>query len=80
MLSAPKQSISWGAKGHKIIVEIASRYLNEQTKKNILAYLDGMTIEDASCWMDQVRGVNAYDRMRPYHYADFVRDEVSGRL
>jgi hypothetical protein len=73
LLAAPAKSLAWGATGHKIIAEIAFRYLDAQTRKNVLYYLNGMSIEEASNWMDQVRGDRAYDYMRPWHYADFDR-------
>jgi S1/P1 Nuclease len=73
LLASPVTSFAWGATGHKIIAEIAFRYLDAQTRKNVLSYLNGMSIEEAANWMDQVRGDPAYDYMRPYHYADFDR-------
>jgi S1/P1 Nuclease len=80
LLMVPKQSFSWGRNGHKIIIEIAFTYLSDQTKNNILYYLNGMSPEDASCWMDEVRGDNAYDYMKPYHYADFEKGEPATNL
>ncbi|HEV8507514.1 MAG TPA: S1/P1 nuclease [Chitinophagaceae bacterium] len=73
LLAAPATSLAWGATGHKIIADIAFFYLDAQTRKNVLEYLNGMSLEEAANWMDQVRGDPAYDYMRPWHYADFDR-------
>jgi len=73
LFSVPNKSFAWGSIGHRIIAEIAFRYLDDQTKRNVLAYLDGMSIEEAANWMDEVRGDPTYDYMRTYHYCDFER-------
>ena len=76
----PRTSFAWGATGHRIIAEIAFNYLDEQTKRNVLAYLDGMSIEQAANWMDEMRSDPAYDYMKPYHYVDFDRGQSATAL
>lgn len=53
LLAAPS-SFAWGRKGHTIVAAIACSNLDEPTKKNILSYLDGMTLEEASNWTDAI--------------------------
>jgi hypothetical protein len=79
-LIRPQQSFAWGSIGHRIIAEIAFRNLDDQTKTNVLAYLNGMSIEEAANWMDEVRGDPAFDYMRPYHYADFERGQPATNI
>lgn len=68
------KSFSWGNKGHAMVAEVAFSYLDESTKKNVLAYLDGMTIEEAANWMDDIKGDKSLDYMKAYHYANFPKN------
>lgn len=71
----PVKSFAWGNKGHAIVSEVAFNYLDANTKKIVLQYLDGMTIEEASNWMDNLRDDHSYDYMKPYHYVNFEKGE-----
>lgn len=68
---SPSKSFAWGNKGHALVAEVAFNYMDKNTKKEVLKYLDGMTIEDAANWMDNVKGDHSYDFMRAYHYVNF---------
>jgi len=46
------KSFAWGRKGHEIIAEIAFSRLSPKIKNTVLKYLDGLTIQQASTWMD----------------------------
>ncbi len=60
--------LAWGEKGHAIVAEIAFNYLDANTKKIVLQYLDGMSIEEAANWMDDIKSEKKYDYMRKLHY------------
>lgn len=62
---------AWGSKGHAMVAQVAFHHLDDATKKNVLAYLDGMTIEEAANWMDNIKDDHSYDYMKPWHYANF---------
>jgi hypothetical protein len=62
--------MAWGKKGHELVAQVAFHYLDDATKKNVLQYLDGMSIEQAANWMDAIKKNHANDFMKPYHYAD----------
>jgi len=64
---------AWGHKGHALVAEVAFRYLDAKTKQHVLNYLDGMSIEDAANWMDEMRGDRKFAYMKPYHYVNFER-------
>jgi hypothetical protein len=66
--SIPVKSFAWGKKGHNLVAEVAFNYLDENTKKIVLQYLDGMTIQEASTWMDDIKSDHSYDYMKPLHY------------
>jgi len=67
------KGFAWGGKGHSMVAQVAFSYLDENTKKNVLSYLDGMTIEEAANWMDEIKGDDSLDYMKPYHYANFPK-------
>lgn len=64
----PTRSFAWGKKGHNLVAEVAFNYLDENTKKIVLQYLDGMTIQEASTWMDDIKSDHSLDYMKPLHY------------
>lgn len=73
----PARTLAWGKKGHALVAEVAFTYLDDNTKKIVLGYLDGMTIEDAANWMDDIKDDKSYDYMKPYHYTNIDKgDEV----
>ena len=67
----PNKTFAWGKKGHALVAQVAFTYLDENTKKVVLQYLDGMTIEEAANWMDNIKSDHSYDYMKPYHYVNF---------
>ncbi len=69
----PSASFAWGEKGHTLVAEVAFNYLNPETRKNVLAYLDGMTLSQAANWMDAIKSDPANDYMKPYHYIDIEK-------
>ena len=62
------KSFAWGKTGHSLVAEIAFNYLDAQTKSNVLNILNGMSIEEAASWMDNLRSDKSYDYLKPYHY------------
>jgi S1/P1 Nuclease len=70
------KTFAWGSKGHALVAEVAFNYMDENTKKEVLKYLNGMSIEDAANWMDEVKSDHSYDYMRAYHYVNFEKGET----
>jgi hypothetical protein len=73
ILFCSKTTYAWGAKGHEIVSEVAFQYLNKDTKKIVLQYLDGMTIQEAATWMDRIKKDRSLNYMKPYHYVNFKK-------
>jgi len=69
-ISIPAQLFAWGKKGHGIVAEIAFAFLDSNTKQNVRHYLGSTTIEEASTWMDEMRGDHQYDYMKSWHYVN----------
>lgn len=71
----PAKTLAWGKKGHALVAEVAFNYLDNDTKKIVLEYLAGMTIEDAANWMDDIKDDKSYDYMKPYHYTNIDKGQ-----
>jgi len=71
----PLKSMAWGEKGHALVAEIAFHYLDKNTQKVVLEYLDGMSIEEAANWMDAIKKDKQYDGLKPLHYVNFEKNE-----
>jgi S1/P1 Nuclease len=69
---------AWGPTGHRAIGQIASRQLSEETRRDVLALLDGASLAEASTWMDDVRADPRYDWLEPLHYVNL--DPRAGRF
>ena len=76
VLIIPTRTFAWGEKGHQLVAEIAFKQLDKKTRKLILSYLDGMTIEQAATWMDDVKKDRSYDKLKPWHYVNFDKNAV----
>lgn len=67
---------SWGFKGHKIVAQIAKNCLDKSTIDSVQFYLGNTTFEEASVWMDEIRGDHTFDYMKPMHYVNVEKDKT----
>lgn len=67
---------SWGAKGHKIVAEIAKSYLDKGIQDSVQKYLGDMSFEDAAVWMDIIKSDKTYDYLKPLHYINIEKDKT----
>jgi S1/P1 Nuclease len=68
LLFPQPQSFAWGRKGHELIIELAFSRLTPNEQQKILRYLDGMTIQSASTWLDEIRNDKRYKYLETAHY------------
>ena len=71
----PINTFGWGKRGHELVAEVAINYLNPATRKVLTEYLDGMTIQDAANWIDDIKGDKTYDYLRKQHYINAERGQ-----
>ncbi|MBL7933304.1 MAG: S1/P1 nuclease [Bacteroidia bacterium] len=69
-------AFGWGARGHKIVAQIARQYIDKSVMDSIDAYLDDITFEKASYWMDEVKMNINYDFMLPWHFVSIEADKT----
>jgi len=68
--------LAWGADGHKIVASIAKTILNKEIADSVQFYLEEISFEGASVWMDEVRSNPKYDYLKPKHYINIEKDKT----
>lgn len=76
LLGSYESSFAWGARGHRIVTQIARQYIDKAVMDSIDAYLDDITFEKASYWMDEVKMNVNYDFMLPWHFVSIEADKT----
>jgi ankyrin repeat protein/S1-C subfamily serine protease len=66
--------LGWGPDGHRIIGDIATKYLSAKSKAAIKELLGEQTLADAGNWADEIRKDPQYDWVKPLHYINVPRD------
>jgi hypothetical protein len=69
--------LSWSAKGHTIVAAFAKENLRQIDKRildTVQYFLGKMTFEEASVWMDEIKGDSSYDHLKPVHYVNVEKD------
>ena len=69
LLLSAQLCMAWSNKGHRTIVQIAKSHLDAYTIDNVNGYLNGMSWEDAACWMDESSTDKFQLSMKPWQYA-----------
>ena len=67
----PLQSMAWGMMGHRIVGEIADRYLTKKARANIKKILGDESIAMASTWPYFIKSDPNYRYLNAWHYIDF---------
>ena len=77
LLLSPFITFAWGREGHMMIVEMAYQLLSNSSKDKLMSYLGNTSLDEASVWMDEVRGQNQYNYLTTTHY---INIEKGGKL
>jgi hypothetical protein len=67
----PIRSLGWGTNGHRIVGEIASRYLTAKAKAEIQKILGFESIAMASNWADFVKSDTNFRYLYNWHFVNF---------
>ncbi|WP_346840000.1 S1/P1 nuclease [Microbulbifer sp. SAOS-129_SWC] len=71
LLLAAQNVFAWGADGHRVVGEIAWRYLHEDTRNTVTELLHSAgepSLAEAATWADRIRSNPDYDWAAPLHY------------
>jgi hypothetical protein len=69
-------SEDWGQNGHRTVGETAEQYLKSKASRKIDRILNGQSIADASTYADEIKSDRAYDKYKPWHYANIPFDQT----
>lgn len=62
--------MAWDVIGHRVVGEVASRYLDPGIKKKIHELLQGRSLAEVSTWADEIKSEKQWDHAGPWHYVN----------
>ncbi|MDH4469255.1 MAG: S1/P1 nuclease [Bacteriovoracaceae bacterium] len=66
------QSFAWGPEGHKIVGEVAQKYLSPAAKAKVAVMLKNKTLADEANWADSIKSNPEWDYTRTWHYVNIA--------
>src|SRR5689334_11609618 len=70
----PLQSMAWGILGHRIVGEIADKYITAKTRLEIQKILGNESIAMSSNWADFIKSDSTYRYLNNWHYINFEKN------
>lgn len=64
-------SEDWGKIGHRVVGEIAEKYLSKKAEKEITKLLNGHSLAFVGNYGDDIKSDRKYDSYGPWHYVNF---------
>jgi hypothetical protein len=71
VIALTSQAVAWGGEGHRLVAEIAERYLEPETARRVrelLALENATTLAEVSTWADEIR--SQWRETAPWHYVN----------
>ena len=65
----------WGATGHRVVGEVASKHISKRTKTAIKKLLGGQSLAYISNYADDIKSDKRYRSLGPSHYANLNLNE-----
>jgi hypothetical protein len=75
----PLRAVAFGAESHRLVGEIAERYLCRETRSYLAPLLDGATLANAGTWADAVRQDARWRHTGSWHYINVGDHEPLAR-
>lgn len=66
----------WSKTGHRVVGEVAQKYLSRKAWKTISDLLEGETLAEVANYGDAIKSDRAYVRFSPWHYVNFPADKA----
>ncbi|HEX8331392.1 MAG TPA: S1/P1 nuclease, partial [Segetibacter sp.] len=63
--------LAWGMTGHRVVGEIADKYLSSKARKEIRKILGNESIAMSSNWADFIKSDTNFRYLNPWHYVNF---------
>lgn len=65
----------WGKTGHRVVGEVAQKYLTGKAKRKIKKLLKGDSLAEVANYADAIKSDSIYDSFMPWHYVNFEFDQ-----
>lgn len=66
-------AFTWGPTGHRVVGDLAEKYISKKTKQKVDKILEGHTMARAANWPDEIRSDPAnYSHTYAWHYTDWA--------
>ncbi len=60
----------WSKTGHRVVGEVAERYLNARTRRAVASLLNGQSLAAVSNYADEIKADPKYRMFSPWHYVN----------
>ncbi|MDQ6610333.1 MAG: S1/P1 nuclease [Bacteroidota bacterium] len=80
LFSLPFYSFAWGVLGHRIVGQVAERYLTTKAKNEIQKILGSESLAMASNWGDFIKSDSTYKYISPWHYINLDEGLTDAQL
>jgi len=68
--------IVWGATGHRVVGEIATKHLSKRIQRKIRELLNGQTLAMVSTFADDIKSDKKYNDFYTWHYVNLNDDDT----
>lgn len=65
----------WGKTGHRVVGEVAGKYLSKKARKAVADLLGGETLAEVANYADAIKSDPVYRKYSPWHYVNFPLDK-----
>ena len=68
--------ILWGKTGHRVVAEVASKYISKNTRISLDEILQGQSLAYVSTYADEIKSDKKYFKYNAWHYANLNLNET----
>ena len=68
--------ITWGKTGHRVVGEVASKYISKNTRTSLDKILEGQSLAYVSTYADEIKSDKKYSKYNAWHYANLDLNET----
>ncbi|MGB3151978.1 MAG: S1/P1 nuclease [Maribacter sp.] len=65
----------WSKTGHRVVGDVAEKYLSRKAKRAIAKLLDGQSLAAVANFGDEIKADRKYRAFSPWHYVNFSADK-----
>lgn len=78
LISGMAHEALWDKTGHRVVGEVAQKYLKPSAKRAIAKLLGGQSLAEVSTFADEIKSDSLYNRFYSWHFVNYPLDEEYG--